>query len=214
LIKSFHISLFLLLTVGLFAQKGGGTCSINSVTFHYVSDCDSINNSFYIPVTVDYFTSVSTVIGEPPAVDSIQLRTDSSKYNFHQTFLTQSHVTSNPINTFNFLIYGDSHGGADTLDVTVDLMGDCATYTNTYQYIYTSPTACNIVTPICPENLFLTGLETDSIIYHATTTISSTQIIDTTANITYKAGQSITLGVGFHAKAGSETLLKIEECTE
>ena len=49
--------------------------------------------------------------------------------------------------------------------------------------------------------------------YRAMNTITSTSTITANTNITFQAGQSITLNDGFHAVAGSVFTAKIEACS-
>lgn len=49
-------------------------------------------------------------------------------------------------------------------------------------------------------------------IYHAGATISSQSTIQNSTTVIYKAGTAITLGVGFHAEAGSNFKAMIEAC--
>lgn len=54
----------------------------------------------------------------------------------------------------------------------------------------------------CPTDLTLTGTETTTITHQAQNTLSSTQTIETTADVDYNAGNSITMLPGFYAKDG------------
>jgi hypothetical protein len=63
----------------------------------------------------------------------------------------------------------------------------------------------------CEYNLVLSESITGTNDYHAVRKITSTQIINR-GSTTYKAGTSITLQPGFHAKLGSLFSARIEEC--
>jgi len=64
----------------------------------------------------------------------------------------------------------------------------------------------------CPPTLNLTGTETGTVTYQVSQTITSTQDINSGANVVYDAGTSITLNTGFHAKNSSNFTATIGGC--
>ncbi len=65
----------------------------------------------------------------------------------------------------------------------------------------------------CPDKQTIVGTTTDSLTIQAVDTITSTQIIDSLANMTYKAGKGIVLKAGFEVKTGAIFLATIEDCS-
>lgn len=61
-------------------------------------------------------------------------------------------------------------------------------------------------------DLNLTQTYTDLQVKRAANTLLAANMIESTAEVTYTAGQSITLQAGFHAKAGSTFTARIEDC--
>jgi len=64
----------------------------------------------------------------------------------------------------------------------------------------------------CLADLTLNGVESGSITHQVSNSITSTQTITPTADVTYHAGNLITLKPGFIAQAGTDFLAKIETC--
>jgi len=64
----------------------------------------------------------------------------------------------------------------------------------------------------CSTDLNLTGQETATNSHQASNDITSTQIIAATANVTYTAGNGITLSPGFHAQSGCTFNASIVAC--
>lgn len=64
----------------------------------------------------------------------------------------------------------------------------------------------------CEKNLLLVGSETSTGYYEVSRSISSTQTIEPTANVTYSAGKWIELNTSFFAKSGSVFLGEIDGC--
>lgn len=63
--------------------------------------------------------------------------------------------------------------------------------------------SCTFSCGSCPTDLTLTGTETVSVTYFATNSITSSQTIESTANVQYLAGNSIIMSTGFFAENGS-----------
>lgn len=82
-----------------------------------------------------------------------------------------------------------------------------------YKYIDGSNQIEQIFEIDCLTSLVLSAPINDDQIHRVSNTIESTSIIDNNANVSFYAGQSITLNAGFEVKAGSQLLATIEDCT-
>lgn len=72
---------------------------------------------------------------------------------------------------------------------------------------------CNSANTSCPATITLNETPTKDSTYTATATITSIDTINSPLNISYQAGQSISLLAGFEVKAGATFLAKIDSCT-
>lgn len=84
--------------------------------------------------------------------------------------------------------------------------GDIEDVINLSLYFGNSASLCD------DEDLTLTESYTNLQVKRAANTILASNTIESTADVTYTAGQAITLGDGFHAKAGSSFSARIEDC--
>ncbi|GEM_PF-5413682 len=75
----------------------------------------------------------------------------------------------------------------------------------------TIPNDCNNVS--CQSDLLFNDLSMNSNTYQSNNTIVANGTIEVDSNVVFKAGQSITLTTGFHAKAGGQFLALIEDCS-
>ena len=67
----------------------------------------------------------------------------------------------------------------------------------------------------CPASIDVTNLNDGFIAsgtYKASTHLTSSGIVQSGNSVSFKAGNTITLGAGFHAQAGSDFLAMIEAC--
>lgn len=210
-------------------NTSGGSVSINSSLSRaltpgiYYIVIETFNTSSpVLPSSYTITPSGGSIYGVAPVV--------GSQYSY--SYLTKNNATGN-INSFtstadlsnatnyptgSYTIYGFSYPAG------LDLSSYLGTSFTTFQSLLIANTVCGklsnnskivTITPNCANTLSLLGIATNGI-QQANQTITSTQVINTGQNVTYRAGNSITLTPlttnGFSAASGSVFKAEIGGC--
>lgn len=181
----------------LFPFFGYGQCVVTSITFGSVGECSEVDNTFKVPVTVNY-------TGVP---EKIYIQIFDADYSY-----TPQEFTNVPFQSFTFIVYNDSDGGSGSFSVEASLIGGgCVGESRMEVYNYTAPANCS---NNCPENLVLTGVVDSDGVYEASVTIESDQTING-KDVRMGATQSVTLKAGFSytPSSGKSLLINNQGCT-
>ncbi len=160
--------------------------------------------------------NISPAAGSPYSYIYLTKNNTSGNVTSFTTTADLSNATNYPAGSYT--VYGLSYQGG------LDLLSYIGTSFATFQSLLTANTVCGklsdnsksvTITPNCANSLSLSGITTNGI-QQANQTITSTQVINSGQNVTYRAGNSIMLtpltASGFSAASGSVFKAEIGGC--
>ena len=100
-------------------------------------------------------------------------------------------------------------GNAINLTVSFTGLSSCS---KTFPNLFTAPATCITELGVCDDDNMTIAAPMSADTYQAKYTLESAVTIQSNQNMTFKAGESITLKAGFHAQAASAFLATIEDC--
>lgn len=191
--------LLLFLALAAWAQ-----CSITSITFGDIVNCNVGTGLYVIPVTVRYTGAVGT----------LQVSATGLYYSLSNKKFSNPNQTSG-INETTFVVYDYADGAQNNIAITASIFGGpCAsTITLTQSHSWVAPTGCPNTVSSCLSYLNLTGAITTIQDYKVKDSIVSVQVIESSSTTHYGANNHyIKLLPGFHAKAGSNVIINLTGC--
>jgi hypothetical protein len=181
-----------------------GQCSILSVSFGEISNCNVGTGLYVIPVTIRYTGAAGT----------LQVSGTGLYYTLNNKKFSNPNQSIGT-NETTFVIYDYADGALNNITIAASLYGgSCSTTANfTQAYSWTAPNGCPTSGTTCSSFLNLSGSITDIKDYTSKDSIKSIQVLETGSNVHYGSNNfHIQLLPGFHAKAGSNLTINLSGC--